>query len=61
LSKFPFRIDEADRSLPELVNYAEIEAKISEENNDLATIEQQLMDKTESEKKRQQAITDKDT
>jgi exonuclease SbcC len=59
LEQIPFRIDEADRSMPELVNYAEIETKISEENNDLATIEQQLMDKTESEKKRQQAITDK--
>jgi exonuclease SbcC len=59
LEQIPSRIDEANRSLPEKENYEEIEAKITQESNDLAAVEQQLMDKTEAEKKRQQVITDK--
>jgi exonuclease SbcC len=59
LEQIPSRIDEANRSLPEPEDYAAIEAKITTESNELTTIEQQLMDKTESEKKRQEGITTK--
>jgi exonuclease SbcC len=59
LEQIPSRIDEANRSLPEPEDYAAIEAKITTESNELTTIEQQLMYKTESEKKRQEGITTK--
>jgi exonuclease SbcC len=59
LEQIPSRIDEANRSLPEPEDYAAIEAKITTESNELTTIEQQLMDKTESENKRQEGITTK--
>jgi exonuclease SbcC len=52
----PVRISEADRSLPEQLDYTSIEAKILNLSNELTNIDRQLMDKTQEEKQRQDAI-----
>jgi exonuclease SbcC len=61
LEQIPSRIDEANRSLPEELNYASIEADIDVLTAHVVTIDKQLMDKTEAEKERQNGIISKMT
>jgi exonuclease SbcC len=57
LDLLPARIDEANRSLPDVVNYDEVEGLLSASEKALATVDSELMDKTNSQRERQQQVT----
>jgi exonuclease SbcC len=59
LEQIPSRIDEANRSLPEALDYTSIESQIETFTSQVSLIDQQLMDKTQAEKQRQSAIISK--
>lgn len=59
LLQFPIRINEANRHLPDQLDYAAISDLHSKATEDLAAVEGLLMNKTSAQKQQQQIITDK--
>lgn len=55
----PSRIDEADRSLPELLNYDELTNSLASYQAELQNIETQLLNRTAAQKERQEIINNK--
>lgn len=52
----PSRIDEANRSLPDVVDYSAIESLLGSVESEIVTIDKMLSDKTEAQKERQKLI-----
>ncbi len=59
LDQIPSRIDEANRSLPDLLNYDELENSLKSLQTEFAEVEGQLLNKTEAQKQWQQNINNK--
>jgi exonuclease SbcC len=57
LDLLPARIDEANRSLPDVVDYDEVQKLLTATENALSTVDSELMDKTNSQRERQQKVT----
>ena len=61
LELLPSRIDEASRSLPDIMDYTQIEAAISQLNLELENTEKLMLDKTHAQNERQKEISQKYT
>lgn len=59
LKLIPARIDESNRSLPEELNYSDIESKIREAETSLREIEDSLLDASKAQRQNQQALQTK--
>jgi len=59
LEQLPARIDEANRSLPEQIDYSVIEQSIQATNEVLENVEDLISNKTKAQKERQEAILTK--
>ena len=59
LEAIPTRIDEANRSMPEVPNYSEVEAQIEAKNKELRLIEEELEDGTAEQRAKLEEIKQK--